>query len=741
MITEVSNDFSSFFHCQSEFDFKNSILNITIGKKVFSHNFPFLKDFRKVNIIFGKCNHPQFQTSDVPKMIIKDIHIKDNKGDTIYNWKLSRHVDNGVYDELKGHFAKVENPIWLLDNYAFWNKKISFSTLKNPQIAYNPDKKEIAIADRKSFFVYNTLSYTLTQNNYTSGAIHSNRPNQMIYNPIDSNYYSYCFDKKEGKEAVSYNYSSQLWNNMNVREIYSEYWHHNRFISTKEESLYLFNGYGQLTYKNGINKYSFKTGKWESQQYKGNMISPRYLSGLGVIDENRLLLFGGFGSNTGLQFLSPRNYYDLYQIDLPDLTVKKIWEMEPPQNHFVVANSMVVDTLNECFYALCFPQNQYETSLFFAKFSMKKPEYEILSNITPFYFNDILSYVDLFRNEETNELFAVTFSSLTSDSLATVSIYSLLYPPLLSKDYLYQSVNKNSHLVFIYVGIFFLLLIMITTFYILYKKKKNVKEDIINYDTDIDELKISKPNIDRNKKQAIFLFGGLKINDKNGTDITGEFSPMLKQLFLIILLNSLSEEGKGISSTKLNETLWPNKTIESARNNRSVMISKIRQLFENMGYLSIESYNSYWTVKLGEEIYCDYSEALALIKLMEKKNYRTKDNVMKLLNIISFDELLPNLQIEWVDSFKADLANQLVDLLIDASKNKEYAFSPVELIHIADTLLTYDVLNDEALKIKCCALVKMGKNGLAKATYNSFVKQYASLFGNRYNYSFIQVIS
>ena len=748
LISETSNNFTSFFPFYLNLDTKNDLLKITIGENIFSQKISSLKNFKKVNIIFGKCNHPSFPTSDVPKMIIKDIRINDIKGNALYYWKLSKHVDNGIYDELKNHFAKVENPNWLLDNHAFWNKKISFKTLKNPQITYNPDKNVIAVADRRDFFVYNPSSNNLDKNANSSGFVHSNQPNQMIYNPSDSVYYSYCFINTRPRDVSVYDFSRKSWNNNNVREFSSEFWHHNRFVSTEENCLYLFAGYGQHKYKNQVNKYSFITGTWEPAQYLNEQIHPRYLSGLGTIDENRLLLFGGYGSNTGLQFMSPKNYYDLYQIDLPDLSVKKIWEMAPPKEQFVVANSMIVDTLNNCFYALCFPQNQYETSFYFAKFSLQKPEYEIVSNKIPFYFNDVLSYVDLFQNKETKELYAITFSSLNTDSLATVSVYSLSYPPLLFETSVYQSINSKHQIVFLLILIIILIIFLVAIAYLFFRKKTIKNEAIIDNtiinrfgDFTEEDLKALKPLGDRNKKQAIFLFGGFQVKDKNGNDITGEFSPMLKQLFLIILLNTLKDDGKGISSVELDDTLWPNKTHDSARNNRSVMTSRLRQLFENIGHLNIESFNSYWIIKPGNDIYCDYHEALLLLRSMKKKNNRTKEDVMKLLSIVSFGELLPNLQIEWVDSFKANFANQLIDLLVEISKQKELVFSPFELVYLADTLLIYDILNDDALKLKCCALVKMGKNGLAREAYNSFVKQYSVLFGTAYNYSFAQVIS
>ena len=742
MMLEATNNFTSFFHFQLNFDIKNELLRIKIGENEFSQKKSSLKNFKKINVVFGKCDHSQFQTSDVPKMIIKDIRINEIKGGAIYHWKLSKHIDGGVYDELKNHFAKVENPRWLLDDHAFWRKKTSFKTLRSPQIAYNSNENVIAIADRRNFYIYdplsNTSSPTINANSY--GFAHNNQPNQMIYNPSDSTYYSYCFYNTEPRDVAAYDFLNKSWNNNSVRGFDNEFCHHNRFVSTEENCLYLFGGYGQHKYKDQVSKYSFKTREWELPQYSNGQITPRYLSGLGVIDENRLLIFGGYGNNSGYQHLSPRNYYDLYQIGLPDLSVKKIWEMQPPKEHFVVSNSMIVDTLDNCFYAFCFPQNQYETYLYFTKFSLKKPEYEIAFNKIPFYFNDGLSYVDLFQNKETNELYAI--SSLTSDSSATVSIYSLSYPPLLSETSIYQSINGKSNVNFLLILIILLFLFFVIIIYYFMKKKTVETEAENSYftnDTE-EEYKAIKPINDRNKKQAIFLIGGFHINDKNGNDITSEFSPMLKQLFLIILLNTLTEDSKGISSTKLNDILWPNKSSDSARNNRSVMISKIRQLFENMGYLNIESHNSYWTIKLDDKIYCDYREALSLIQHLKKRNNRTKGEVMNLLNIVSFGELLPNLQTEWVDAFKAGFANELIDLLIDISKQEEIALTMIELVHLADTILIYDVLNDDALKIKCSALVKMGKNGIAKATYNSFVKQYSVLFGTKYNYSFTQII-
>ena len=51
----------------------------------------------------------------------------------------------------------------------------------------------------------------------------------------------------------------------------------------------------------------------------------------------------------------------------------------------------------------------------------------------------------------------------------------------------------------------------------------------------------------------IVFFGGFQIFDKKGNDITGKFSPLIKELFLILWLYT-HKNNKGISSQKLKET-------------------------------------------------------------------------------------------------------------------------------------------------------------------------------------------
>jgi len=737
VLTEIERDDDSFFPFSMQVDGKKNRLSIKIGNLQFSNEAVNLANFEEVRINFGRCNYVHFQSSDVPKIVVKDVKISNLKNETQYFWALKSHADNGVYDEENNKFAVVENPVWLLDTHARWKKRLDFSAMLNPQIAINHDDNQIAIADRKNFYIYDTKSYSIVRKDKTEGLIHSVFANQMIHNSLDHQWYSYLLDTIEGMDILPYDSKNMRWDNDEKEEKYVDFWHHNKLFSKTDNSFYTFNGYGHHKYKNSVTKYSFTDRRWAELTYQGDHISPRYLSGLGTIDENVVLLFGGYGSETGDQEFAPHNFYDLYEIDLQGLKAKKIWEMPHPKIDFVVANSMVIDTLNRCFYALCFPQQQSNTSLFLARFSMERPEYEVVSDEIPFMFRDIVSYADLLLNPLTKELTAITYSSESTDSVSVVSIYTLAYPPI-EQQSVYQYVKSDNNNYWLYITLI-TLAILVVVYFSFYRKLQKKK---INFDKVIAEgIDIEKPLLKREKRHAVYLFGGFQIWDKNGNDITVEFSPLAKQFFLIILLNTLKEDGKGISSSKLKEIFWYDKSVEAARNNRGVTVSKLRQIFEKVGSVNIECENSHWTVRFGDEVHCDYSEAVILLRNLKKKSGRTKESVLKLTEIVSFGDLLPNVQLEWVDPFKANFANDLIDILLDANSQKEFNFSLQDSVNIANAVLIHDILNEDALKIKCSALMKMGKNGLANTAYNTFVKEYQNLFGIKFKLTLEQLLS
>ncbi len=739
---DLNVDFDQWIRVKLIINPRKEWLKLIINEKEFEKTEEYFGKLKNININFGKNDILFYETSDVPSMAVKDVKIKSPDEKIIYHWELARHVDDGVYDEIKGHFALCESPNWILDTHAYWQKIDAFTTGIYPQFTFNRKNNRIAVIDQHTVYFYDVPERSLKKDKTVRGFPLSNKSNQLSYNLLDNSYFTYNFTD----EVAFYDTVTKIWNNENPNAENPHYWYHNRFFSSVDTALYTWGGYGFHIYKNDIHKYHFRTKTWEQNEYKGDVIAPRYLAGLGAWDDKTVLLFGGYGSEKGDQELSPHNYYDLYSFDLETATTKKKWELNEKQHNFVVANSLVIDTFNNCFYALCFPHQKFNTMLRLYRFSIEEPSYEIIADSIPYLFSDIYSYADLFLSEDGKQLIALTSYTEEKEDLATVNIYTLSYPPLNEAD-LFQAVPKARN-VWWYALISLCVLILLVGFIWKYgfrKKSAAEKESRENEQRGTTEqiegyvpIVGIKPLYEKNHKQSISLFGGFQVIDRDFNNITGEFTPTLKQLFLLILLYTL-KDGKGISSVKLREILWFDKTNESAKNNRGVSLSKLRAIFEKIGEISINSKNSYWLIEFGKEIYCDYYEALILMDRLTGE--ADPKDINRLISIVSEGELLPNLQTEWVDPFKSDFSNRLIDLFLNLVNRQDLELTPSARVNIADAIFAHDSLNEDALKIKCSLLVKMGKNGLAQKIYNSFIKEYQSLFGVDFKYTFEQIIS
>ena len=740
---ELNTNFDQWIKVKLIVNPKKQLFKLKVNDCEFEKTEEYFGKLKNIHIVFGKSNLLYYENSDVPKMTIRNISIKDLNEKPIYFWRLGKHVQNGVYDEIRNRFASCKEGKWMLDSHTHWQVDTVFKTRIYPQITFNRKENQVVVVDKKTFYKYDIVSHILEKNANTDGIPLANKSNNLGYNSLSDAYFTYNFID----ETALYNDSAKTWSNKLIETKDPYYWHHNQFFSPINNTLYTWGGYGFHIYKNDINKYHFETKTWERGEYKGDTIAPRYLAGLGALDDKTVLLFGGYGSERGDQELSPRNYYDLYSYNLETSETKKIWELDAKEHSFVVANSLVVDTLNRCFYALCFPHQKYNSALQLYRFSIEKPTYEILADSIPYLFSDVFSYADLYLSSDSERLIAVTSYSDDRNMQATVKVYSQAFPPLNKMDLIQEEVEASNPLIYILIfsAIISLLLVLLWR----YKKKTQSSEDttepdkpsegITKEEETYDPIVGIKPLYEKQQKRSILLFGGFQVIDNESNNITGEFTPTLKQLFLLILLYTL-KDGKGISSVKLREILWYDKSNESAKNNRGVSLSKLRVIFEKIGGISISGVNSYWKVEFDKDIYCDYYEALILMNRLTKETDHKDLN--RLIAIVSTGELLPNVETEWVDSFKADFSNRLIDLLLNfAAHSSEYKLVPSTMINMADAIFAHDSLNEDALRIKCTTLVEMGKNGLAQKVYASFTKEYQSLFGVEFKYTFEQIIS
>lgn len=232
---------------------------------------------------------------------------------------------------------------------------------------------------------------------------------------------------------------------------------------------------------------------------------------------------------------------------------------------------------------------------------------------------------------------------------------------------------------------------------------------------------------------SICFFGGFRVHDKDGEDITDLFTPTLKSLLILLVLYTC-KDNKGISGNKLIQTLWFDKTEESAKNNRNVYMSKLRNILDRLSGVRILNQKGFWSISLEENAVCDYVEAGRLFAEMSESD----DAIEKLVELLLKGVMLPNIEDDWVDSFKNEFSNKTIDFLTGLLKRPD--FSDDFLLKIADTLFQHDFINEEALKVKCGILYRQGKKGLAKTVYDAFCKDYQSSLGTSFPVSMLDLI-
>lgn len=182
--------------------------------------------------------------------------------------------------------------------------------------------------------------------------------------------------------------------------------------------------------------------------------------------------------------------------------------------------------------------------------------------------------------------------------------------------------------------------------------------------------------------------------------------------------------------------LWPNKSENKARNNRNVNISKLRILLDDIGDIDISNENTYWKMKIGSTVFCDYSFVKNILR--DSINHTIeKEQVYKLISIVSSGVISPDLQTDWIEDYRLDIENLLIDDLNRISRNIDDSHL---LILIANTILKYGPLNEEAIALKCRSLFALGKKGKAKQSYNQFCKEYFEMLDAKYDKSFKSII-
>ena len=722
---------------------KNKTIALYLNQKLVSQTRATLKDYC-FRITYGGGNDGNFTTTDLPPILLRNVRLSENGKDKYY-WPLRFADSSGIVYDSIGHYpATTVNPVWASKLHSQWQLVSSGIYKGNASIAFDENREQLYIVAEDSVYRIHFTGDTAPPEVFPSTNYHLFSGNRSLYNSVDNKLYNYYTDIWS---VAEYSFEKGTWDKQYNDVAHTNYSQANRLFVPGENALYIFGGYGQQKYKNKIQRYSFANKQWDSLSVGGDYFTPRYLAAGARVGDS-IYILGGYGSRTGDQMLNPDYIYDLMRYDIKHNTFKKIYTLSKPDSSIVFGSSMVIDSAHQCYYAFCFSNERSDSKLQLIKGSLNKPEYEMLADPIPYHFHDILSGADLFYCPLSEKLLAVTFMT-TLDKEVKVNIYSIAFPPdVLTADTSHIQAKEDVWKYWIYGGLAALFLVCVIV--IFFFRKRSVSVSVVPKDLPVaaqspaipspvysDEF-MEEAEAKRNERQAIHLFGTFEMLDKNGTGLSESLSPLLKELFLVILLHSLNNK-TGVSSERLNEMFWHDKPEKDANNNRSVNIAKLKNVLEKLGNITIRKSSGKWKME-----YDPAEIAIDLVGFFNAASDNYKDaheKAAKMLSVLGRGSFLSQTEYDWLDNIKSDVSNKVIDELLHTSKMLDPVKDADLMVRIANAIFYFDPVNEDAIRLKCKSLALIGRHSLAKSSYEHFSKEYQKMYGEMFAAPFNEIIA
>lgn len=547
-------------------------------------------------------------------------------------------------------------------------------------------------------------------------------PNHLLYDTLSNALVSYSLTE----DIISrFSFDDGTWSNEKQNTKEASNYNHAKAFNPADSSFYFFGGYGFYKYRNDLYRMKSGIGKMEQIKYD-HPLYPRYSAAMAVVGDE-LYIFGGKGNKYGKQELSTHYYLGLYAINLKTKQSRIIWEKKDDNKETIMASSMYFEPSDSTFYAVSTDKGG---TLW--KISMKSPVYTEVSKPI----NNSLDYQDcdfnLYFSPTHRKLFLV-LDKILNNRTHDVKIYSINMPLVNETDIRQETDEAGSGKWWNLLYVIGILAILACGAWLFYRsrskrqatklpatKEKASKPAAVSKDSSENQAKTvptmpeqgneAAPkeivNYYDRSRSSISLLGCFNVRDKEGNDITANFTPRLKHLLILLILYT-EKNANGILTSKTTGILWPDKEETAARNNRNVNLRKLRVLLESIGDVEVVTENNFMYIKWGENVFCDYREVLARIQQFKEKE--NDELLNRILELLLYGPLLPNTILDWLDDFKETYSSHSIDLLKDLFEIEKQRNHQDMILRLADIMFLHDPLNEEALAAKCASVLRTGK--------------------------------
>ena len=129
------------------------------------------------------------------------------------------------------------------------------------------------------------------------------------------------------------------------------------------------------------------------------------------------------------------------------------------------------------------------------------------------------------------------------------------------------------------------------------------------------------------------------------------------------------------------------------------------------------------------------------MKILQPGDRFNKKILTELIYIALKGSLLPyTQQTEWLEPYQTDYANRLIECLMQYSQLHEVKTDLLLLLKIADVILLHDNIDEDAIKLKCYSLFRLGRRNQALQVFNKFTADYEYLLTEKHKLVFEELV-
>ncbi len=719
-----------------------------------------------LTVIFGKGHLLGKSCVDVAPMEIRDIRLSLGDGE-VYDFPLDPvDTDTVVYDRDGRLSARMENHEWIINKHSRWKlvRSIGLDQKAYPVAAVGSPNLYLVSGDRvvKVDLIKQRVSETkynggimdmkMLSNNFV--VIGPRRNEQLLYYSID--------DNGDMDASISrFDFGSAEWIPAISPRRQPSYISHSRYIEGDSVVVQMF-GYGYHSYKNDLNKIWFATGNRLSDKSALDKMAPRYMSATGRVDDNHVIIYGGIGNMYGDQEFGTKVFNDLHLMDIRTDSLTCLLDSDVKRENGIAVDNLLYNDEDKSVMGLFFEPFKANTSLTLKKLDIADGGMKILSDSIPYRFSDINSSAMLLHLPQTDMLYAVTISRDPDSETYTTDIYTLQLPLLPCSTLGLVKPTDSVHMA-VWICIVMAGLALVIWLVVCYRVRQRGRvmteplplsletesqpsaSEVDNYVNNSDKAIgiVDTDTVGMSEAQlspGITLLGGFKVINHGGENITGSFTPILRQILMLVVLYT-EKNGEGVSNSLLKDCLWYDKSDESFLNNRSVNMRKLRVLLPEVGDLKLGVSHGNWHLDTEDCNLVDYYAVRSIMKsIVETDSGSDIRHIGRLLEYASRGPLLPECQFEWLDAFKGEYSDSMIQVLHLVLDDNQVSCNKELALRVANCILLFDSIDENAVKAKCNILLQANRVGSAAKAFDRFVKEYHLLMNEPFGRSFNEFV-